>query len=1807
MGSVTDRIRQAAGREGGLSDGPPQQAPGLLPDEAPAEVEGSTQARIRQAAGRKAPPPAPRPTPTLEKAPGRPVEPSGPQEAPWEVPGVAKSLPQDGAMPPAPPAPPRGSPAGRVEPDLLADEMDRYRVAQAARAVPDPSSLRGELAPMAPPLAPFAVPDPLREEAVQIMANSPTPEHDLRSLAWRDRWSKWSPKMTEPEDGEPEQIFPVVFHPNDAQTAWFIREDVIAKDPGKWERNLPVSTIDDPTGEVGSLPREYLHQASSAGPGKIGPTRLAFEAASGQNPFAAGTQMKVTEMTRAQAAHQFRARVDILPDALIDRLVPDYVFGEGAGDDVEFGLMSQGAVDDLPTEGLREQLEDRERRLPGVTKPLGTHELPLQRRKNLPTPRGVSGGDVLQVGVDVLDLATAAAAPIKHAAGAGFAFAGMHGADLTADWIGVPEDHDVRDWMMLGGAMTSARLGFKGAGHLKAKLAKRPKYDMPKRLMDKLKPKDRSGLQKAARRTSKDPVGDMFKSRSEAQYRRRGARAKRQLAEEAEAMVHDPALSQLGDALGLAREIEGARGFEAGGIAKAIGEAARKVGVEKAKKATAGEAKPDTFLVDVEPIGRARHPLAGPAARKAKAKVAKEITKAVEAAVKDTEKIVKEIVKAPEKAKSAAAKAKAKIPGRRTVPIDRADPAGHALGGKLKDRGVVGKGDTILYKGREYELVGMSKGMVTLRSPKGKTFVARKTSVRKVVKDLAPEKAPTFKEVRADRLRRVREAAEVPDDRAKALWNGLHLAERQALAKVLGFDSKKGGNHWRFQGSKNRAKIKAKLEKDLGEYNRGAKEVPKTAHELWWEETSGTNRTIRLGRVKKGDILNKDIQPWSKLSPKQRANVKKAYESLSDLERPSRSGYIGSGLGALGENPLREMVRLTKLSYKGVQRLLALPDDKASTAFRLLVAAPALRTANAIIDSIPIVRGAWGGVKVAYRGLVQPTSFKEGLVRPSDIQALKDKGHWEKLPKFVQRKILRAADEGTSVDSLTFLRNLSNVHDLAEHQAATWGKSARNVLEPGRVRVPIGRKGKAIHLLRKQNPRAFEDAYHYAEAITYKDRAARNKFGERLHPAQRAHVEETMVRMQRLRVKARELGIMEDAVFGEYMDGVLSRIYPNGKMRLSGAEREKAMAESIRAGKASIGRGGRSEMEMVKSWEYRQDKPYVELKMNLKEASKYATRSEMVTDPISQKPGGQGRTLFKFKTQEAKDAFVERFEKINMKSKIQKTGNGLDLAQRKKYGEFFDYRLSGEESIAYMETRVAQAEAFKKAANNPEISAGGNEASGAFTQRIPFEPGKYGKLAGRWVTDTTYDGVMRVGRVLPDGLKFWLELRGLWKMGKVTLSPRAHPRQIFGNMLAGPLMGIRAWNPLDVPYFIQALTDMAAKNKRWENGIKLGLGLGTTYVAEIGAKGLSRAVKLGEIRTVGDIVRYLSRNKLTKTAGALYGFGDAWPRYAAWLKNMHARKMDSGRAAQEVHKVAPNYAEVGEGLAAASNTPGFGTFVRFRAEVTKSFVNAAVEHPWRLAEYMALPYFIDQLSRRFLGISDEEAAAHRDLHGYWRGYWPDPDEPDPIDLGHIGWGYDILRDLGIGRRAPDLGEDPPHWFERVSDFLAPWVDSPEAGFAAALAGVDMFVGREVKQVYESEGEARLRAAYGFLLPDWGPGGRSYKKWKQYFLSGDRLWKGVDKRGDEIDPAILFSDTLAGVIRKPFRPDREGEKLRAMFEAIEAEMKRAAKREEMSDDIDAPARADELFRKRTLLREQAADRIETIDKAGEAMEERGFER
>ena len=313
---------------------------------------------------------------------------------------------------------------------------------------------------------------------------------------------------------------------------------------------------------------------------------------------------------------------------------------------------------------------------------------------------------------------------------------------------------------------------------------------------------------------------------------------------------------------------------------------------------------------------------------------------------------------------------------------------------------------------------------------------------------------------------------------------------------------------------------------------------------------------------------------------------------------------------------------------------------------------------------------------------------------------------------------------------------------------------------------------------------------------------------------------------------------------------------------------------------------------------------------------------------------------------------------------------------------------------------------------------------------------KLGDLSEAYVHPEIHKDLTLSIKIMETPEKVWRKALGMWKFGKVILSPKTHSRNLMSNSVLAHLGGMPMYEqPI---YLTKAAKQMRAKGDYWQSATKEGL-LGTTWTeheltalfssAESNIKGIKAGgipEKLGLIGAIWEKSKYVGQK-----AAKAYQAEEEWFKLAKFIHNIERKKMSVKTASADAEKWLFNYGKITK-FQEGYRSKWYGApFATFTFKALPRIAEAAVKTPHRFILPGAMIYALEQAAMKMIEDSPEQFKAKKKLR------------PDWMQGSFLG--------MPNFARVPFVDDDGREYYLNLT-YTLPWGDIGESGSFAGIPG-----------------------------------------------------------------------------------------------------------------------------------------------------------
>lgn len=393
-----------------------------------------------------------------------------------------------------------------------------------------------------------------------------------------------------------------------------------------------------------------------------------------------------------------------------------------------------------------------------------------------------------------------------------------------------------------------------------------------------------------------------------------------------------------------------------------------------------------------------------------------------------------------------------------------------------------------------------------------------------------------------------------------------------------------------------------------------------------------------------------------------------------------------------------------------------------------------------------------------------------------------------------------------------------------------------------------------------------------------------------------------------------------------------------------------------------------------------------------------------------------------------------------------------------------------------------------------------------FQEVVYGDADKAGPLGGMYVLKPIYDDIMGMVAWQSDASKTVKRLMGLYKSFKVTANPSSVCRNMMSNFMFAEMFGDLPMLRLDV--YARAAKKMIAgvrgKDDFYQQVKNEGL-FRTTFSKE---ELLGFLEEIKGARNIGDIKRrgtqWIAKIpfKLAEKTADLYGVTENYFKFSTALYQADHFRKSVPEAVRIAQKSLFDYSDVTFWIRKARSSWWGQPFITFQTKWVPQFTRALIRKPLTVLKWLALPLIVSQISRRQLGLSEDEYRKLRKQLPEWMRdnptitlYW----QKDKygryqwIDGTYIfPWGQ-LMQNKGLGALNWGLqslvGGSP--WFSMVNMAV-----KFENALATGEPPIDDYMGRQIWKPTDPPEQQFLKAVEYVnqkLGPTWLPGGPTWDK------------------------------------------------------------------------------------------------------------------
>jgi len=248
---------------------------------------------------------------------------------------------------------------------------------------------------------------------------------------------------------------------------------------------------------------------------------------------------------------------------------------------------------------------------------------------------------------------------------------------------------------------------------------------------------------------------------------------------------------------------------------------------------------------------------------------------------------------------------------------------------------------------------------------------------------------------------------------------------------------------------------------------------------------------------------------------------------------------------------------------------------------------------------------------------------------------------------------------------------------------------------------------------------------------------------------------------------------------------------------------------------------------------------------------------------------------------------------------------------------------------------------------------------------------RLGPLSGKYLPSRMADDFNEMARVPTDLQRLWFNMLSTWKWGKTVANLPTHGHNIISNAVVfSYLDGNSPMNPQNWGNFAAAAKELVSKNSAdWrylaENNL---INVGGRVGMEMQGILDPRMSSFDQYTT--NKIKKLARGGV-KVASDIYAAEDDLFKLASFKKRLN-EGMSREEAIQSVRESYPDPARASKIAKIMRNVPFGSPFVTFTDQAIRVGFRQARRHPIRLGTVAMLPVLLNEISRAYLGLDDED-------------------------------------------------------------------------------------------------------------------------------------------------------------------------------------------------------------------------------------------
>ena len=375
-----------------------------------------------------------------------------------------------------------------------------------------------------------------------------------------------------------------------------------------------------------------------------------------------------------------------------------------------------------------------------------------------------------------------------------------------------------------------------------------------------------------------------------------------------------------------------------------------------------------------------------------------------------------------------------------------------------------------------------------------------------------------------------------------------------------------------------------------------------------------------------------------------------------------------------------------------------------------------------------------------------------------------------------------------------------------------------------------------------------------------------------------------------------------------------------------------------------------------------------------------------------------------YKTKELGMETPQLGTKKPMRMNIDRLKKRTDMPQdvREAYGEILEAGYPTSKGLLQLNQAVEKGKMFRQVSEMPNLVTA-DEAQGLAKGwiKMPVTP-KLGSMSGKYADPAVAEDLNSLIREKSEVEKGYKKMLGMWKYGKVVLSPATHARNMFTNMF---WLDVSGTGPLtQAKLFPQAIREMRLNGPIYQQAKNLGL-VGTEMVGEDVIKLQQNYLMGGAPNTPMNLVKKALHygKEAARKMGDTYQSEEQLFKMVKFMDNMK-KGLPAKEAALDAEQWIFNYGKISPAVKFARETAI--PFATYFAKAIPQLGKAAVQNPLGVYKYMSFFNALDNVGAQHAGISDKAHKAIKDQYDVTLVPWKRGDKKvQTLDLKFLTpWG-----------------------------------------------------------------------------------------------------------------------------------------------------------------------------------------------------------